>query len=100
MEKDLSITMVRGNLVRDPELRRTNNGKDVANLQVATTVKGLKEFHDVIVFGGEARRCCAELKKGSEIQVIGHNQSKKHETEKGVLKSVEIYSQDIVIVRR
>jgi single-strand DNA-binding protein len=65
-----------GNLGRDVEVRHTQSGKSVANLNVATSSKwGDNErtlWFQVSVWGAQAESCGKYLKKGSKVLVEGH----------------------------
>ena len=62
-----------GRLTRDPELRKTANGKPVCTMRVA--VNGAREgdvtYVDVIAFDKQAEACAAHLGKGREVGVSG-----------------------------
>lgn len=69
-----------GNLGRDPEVRRLENGAVVAKFSVATneTYKDksgawqtLTEWHDVVVWRSLAERAEAQLKKGMQVYIEG-----------------------------
>lgn len=74
------VTLV-GYLGSDPEARRTGSGSGVCNLSVAThdrrlTASGREpvettEWHRVVVWGDEASRRAALLKKGEQVYVEG-----------------------------
>lgn len=71
MQKVLLI----GNLTKDPVLRNTNGGKEVANFSVAVNERrGENErttFFDVAVFGAAAPPVAQYLHKGSRVYVEG-----------------------------
>jgi single-strand DNA-binding protein len=69
-----------GNLVADPELRYTPNGKAVASARVAVTVRikvgdkwqnGETSFHDVVIWQDQAERATDALLKGDRIIAVG-----------------------------
>lgn len=69
-----------GNLGRDPEVRRLENGAVVAKFSVATNEnykdKGGEwqtqtEWHDVVVWRNLAERAESQLKKGAQIYLEG-----------------------------
>ncbi len=69
-----------GNLGRDPEVRRLENGAVVAKFSVATNEnykdKGGEwqtqtEWHDVVVWRNLAERAESQLKKGSQVYLEG-----------------------------
>lgn len=69
-----------GNLGRDPEVRRLENGAVVAKFSVATNEsykdkagewQTQTEWHDVVVWRMLAERAESQLKKGSQVYVEG-----------------------------
>ena len=82
-----------GNLGRDPEVRQTNNGTQVANLSIATTEKwkdkntGEKreatEWHKVTLWGALAGIAGQYLRKGSKCYVRGKLQTRKWQDQQG-----------------
>ena len=95
-----------GNLGRDPEVRSTQSGGKIVNLNVATSEswkdrnsgerKEKTEWHRVVIFNdnlaGVAERF---LKKGSKIYVEGALQTRKWTDQSGQ----ERYSTEVVISR-
>ncbi len=85
-----------GNLGRDPEVRRTQGGKAVCNLAVATTYKPSggeeeTEWHRVTVWGKDAEFAGKFLAKGRQVYVEGRLQTRSYEKD-GVTK----YATEIV----
>src|SRR5574342_828303 len=83
-----------GNLGRDPEIRRTQDGRPIANLRVATTeswrdkTTGEKrertEWHGVVIFSeGLCRVAEQYLRKGSKVYLEGQLQTRKWQTQDG-----------------
>jgi single-strand DNA-binding protein len=77
-----------GNLGADPEIRRTQDGRPVANLRVATSEswkdkttgerREKTEWHRVVIFNeGLCRIAEQYLKKGSKIYLEGSLQTRK-----------------------
>lgn len=64
-----------GNLVRDPELRTTTNGKDVCSFTVAVNKKkgntDEADFFRVSAWEGLAKICSQYLAKGRKVAVTG-----------------------------
>lgn len=86
-----------GRLGRDPELRYTQSGQAVCNLNLATDESytdrdGNKqertEWHRVIVFGRSAEACGKFLHKGSLVFVAGKLQTRKYQGRDGSEKYV------------
>jgi single-strand DNA-binding protein len=70
----MSTTIV-GNLVRDPELKFTNNGKAYAQFSVAVTKKKGEEeytsYFDCTVWNTQAENLANSLHKGDRVVVFG-----------------------------
>lgn len=73
------VTLI-GNLGRDPELRRLENGAAVAKFSVATNEsykdksgewQNLTEWHEVILWRAAAERAESTLKKGMQVYIEG-----------------------------
>lgn len=93
-----------GNLGADPEIRRTQDGKTIANLRIATSEswrdkstgerKEKTEWHRVVVFNeGLAKVAEQYLKKGSKVYIEGQIQTRKWQDQSGQDK----YSTEIVL---
>ena len=65
-----------GNLAKDPEVRRTTSGKEVANLTVATKYQDRTEYHRVICWERLADRAAKLAKKGDYIKIVGRLQTR------------------------
>jgi len=83
-----------GNLGADPEIRRTQDGRPVANLRLATTEtwrdkssgerREKTEWHNVVIFNeGLCKIAEQYLKKGSKIYVEGQLQTRKWQDKEG-----------------
>jgi single-strand DNA-binding protein len=95
-----------GNLGKDPEIRRTQDGRPVANLSVATSEtwrdkstgerRERTEWHRVVIFNeGLCRVAEQYLKKGSKVYLEGQLQTRKWQDQSGQDKSTtEIVLQD------
>src|SRR5262244_2124234 len=95
-----------GNLGRDPEIRSTNDGMRIANLNLATSeswrdrVSGERkertEWHRVVIFNERLVEIAEKyLKKGSKIYVEGALQTRKWTDQQGQ----ERYSTEVVLQR-
>jgi single-strand DNA-binding protein len=93
-----------GNLGKDPEIRRLQDGRPVANLSVATSetwrdkTTGEKrektEWHRVVIFNeGLCRIVEQYLKKGSKVYLEGSLQTRKWTDQQGA----ERYSTEVVL---
>jgi single-strand DNA-binding protein len=93
-----------GNLGKDPEIRRTQDGRPIANLSVATSEswrdkatgerKEKTEWHRVVIFNeGLCRVAEQYLKKGAKVYIEGQLQTRKWTDQSGVEK----YSTEVVL---
>ncbi|MGY4289222.1 single stranded DNA-binding protein [Bradyrhizobium sp. LM2.7] len=89
-----------GNLGKDPEIRRTQDGRPIANLSVATSEtwrdkatgerKEKTEWHRVVIFNeGLCKVAEQYLKKGAKIYVEGALQTRKWTDQSGVEKLLD-----------
>ncbi|WP_165351217.1 single-stranded DNA-binding protein [Ciceribacter ferrooxidans] len=83
-----------GHLGADPEIRRTQDGRPIANLRVATSEtwrdkvtgdrKERTEWHSVVIFvEGLAKVAEQYLKKGSAVYLEGQLQTRKWQDQSG-----------------
>ena len=83
-----------GNLGADPEVRRTQDGKPIVNLRVATSDtwrdkatgerRERTEWHRVVIFSeGLAKVAEQYLKKGSKVYLEGALQTRKWQDQSG-----------------
>src|ERR1700676_2292615 len=93
-----------GNLGKDPEIRRTQDGRPIANLSVATSEswrdkttgerKEKTEWHRVVIFNeGLCKVAEQYLKKGAKVYLEGQLQTRKWTDQSGVEK----YSTEVVL---
>ena len=93
-----------GNLGADPEIRRTQDGRPIANLSVATSEtwrdknsgerKEKTEWHRVVIFNeGLCKIAEQYLKKGSKVYLEGALQTRKWQDKDGKDK----YSTEVVL---
>lgn len=93
-----------GNLCADPDIRRTQDGRAIANLRVATSEswrdknsgerKERAEFHRVSVFNeGLAKVAEQYCRKGQKVYIEGQLQTRKWTDQSGVEK----YSTEVVL---
>jgi single-strand DNA-binding protein len=93
-----------GNLGRDPEIRRTQDGRPIANISVATSEtwrdkatgerKEKTEWHRVVIFNeGLCRIAEQYLKKGMKVYLEGQLQTRKYTDKDGHEK----YSTEVVL---
>jgi single-strand DNA-binding protein len=93
-----------GNLGADPEIRRTQDGRPIANLRIATSEswrdkttgerKEKTEWHRVVIFNeGLCKIAEQYLKKGSKVYLEGALQTRKWQDKDGQDK----YSTEVVL---
>lgn len=93
-----------GNLGKDPEIRTTSNGKEIASFSIATGEswkdkatgerKEKTEWHNVVVFSdGLVAVVKNYLRKGSKVYVEGALQTRKWQDQSGQ----DRYSTEIVL---
>ena len=93
-----------GNLGKDPEVRRTQDGRPIVNLSLATSEtwrdkatgerKEKTEWHRVVIFSeGLAKVAEQYLKKGSKVYLEGQLQTRKWQDKDGNEK----YTTEVVL---
>ena len=93
-----------GNLGKDPEIRRTQDGRPIANLSIATSEtwrdknsgerKEKTEWHRVVIFSEPLCKIVEQyLKKGAKVYIEGALQTRKYTDQSGVEK----YSTEVVL---
>lgn len=104
MAGSVNTVILVGNLGRDPEVRRLNNGEPVVNLRIATGEswkdkatgerKEKTEWHSVVIFNENLARVAEQyLKKGSKVYIQGQLQTRKWQDQQGVEK----YTTEVVL---
>lgn len=97
------VTLI-GHLGADPEIRRTQDGRPIANMRIATTEswrdkntgerKEKTEWHTVVIFNeGLCKVVEQYLKKGSKVYVKGALQTRKWQDQSGN----DRYSTEVVL---
>jgi single-strand DNA-binding protein len=90
----LNKVMLIGNLGKDPEIRKTQSGKPIANFSIATSgswkdkqtgeKKEKTEWHNIVVFNeGLAGVVELYVKKGSKVYIEGVLQTRKWQDKDG-----------------
>jgi single-strand DNA-binding protein len=93
-----------GNLGKDPEIRRTQDGRPIANLSIATSEswrdkatgerKEKTEWHRAVIFSEPLCKIVEQyLKKGAKVYIEGALQTRKWTDQSGVEK----YSTEVVL---
>lgn len=104
MARSFNQAIVMGNLTRDPELRTTPSGQQVASFAVATNrqwqnASGERQeaadFHEIVAWGKLAELAAQYLSRGRKVMVVGRLQTQSWEKD-GVKRSrTEIVANDI-----
>ena len=92
-----------GNLVADPELRRTGSDIAVCTFRIAvqrrfTNQQGVREadFFNVVVWRQQAENCAKYLSKGRRCAVAGSLQSRTYDAQDGTKRNiVEIVADEV-----
>lgn len=104
MSGSINKVILVGNLGADPEIRRTQDGRPIANLRIATSEtwrdkatgerKEKTEWHRVVIFNeGLCKVAEQYLKKGAKVYIEGALQTRKWTD----LQGIEKYSTEVVL---
>ena len=94
MAGSVNIVILIGNLGADPEIRHTQDGRAIANMQLTTREswrdktsgerREKTEWHRVVIFNENLARIAEQyLKKGSKVYIEGSLQTRKWEDQQG-----------------
>jgi len=107
---DLNKVQIIGRLTRDPEIRTTPNGANVASFSVATGFtwtdqqgqkKEQTEFHNVVAWRKLADIIGQYLKKGSQVYIEGRLQTRSWEGQDGKKNyRTEIVAENLIMLGR
>lgn len=105
---DLNKAMIIGRLTRDPEVRTTPSGQTVANFSIATNrvwtdQSGAQqkkvEYHNIVAWRKLAEICAEYLKKGKQIYLEGHLQTRDWQGQDGVKRyRTEIIADQMIML--
>jgi len=100
--------MIIGNLTRDPEMRNTPSGQNVASFSVATNLvwtdqsgqqQKKTEFHNIIAWRKLADICAKYLHKGSKVFLEGRLQTTDWTGQDGVKRyRTEIVAENMIML--
>ena len=104
MSGSVNKAILMGNLGADPEIRRTQDGRAIVNLRLATSEtwrdkatgerRERTEWHRVVIFNENLAKVAEQyLKKGSKVYVEGALQTRKWNDQQGQ----ERYSTEVVL---
>ncbi len=106
MASSVNKVILIGNLGRDPEVRHTNDGMPIVNINLATSEswrdkatgerRERTEWHRVVIFNEPLGEIAQKyLRKGSKVYLEGQLQTRKWTDQQGVEK----YSTEVVLNR-
>ena len=97
-----------GNLGKDPEVKRLETGKSVANFSLATSEvyknkEGEKvtktEWHNIVLWSPLAEIAESYLKKGSQLYLEGKISNRSYDDKEGVKKYIsEVVGREITLL--
>jgi len=107
---NLNKAIIIGRLTRDPEIRTTPSGQQVASFGVATNriwknADGEKqkktEFHNIVAWGKLGEICGQYLSKGQEIYIEGRIETRNWESQDGTRRNrTEIIAENMQMGQR
>ena len=110
MAKSFNQAIIMGNLTRDPELRSTPSGQQVASFAVATNRswndsasgerKEAVEYHEIVAWGKLGELAAQYLAKGRKVMVVGRLQTQSWEKDGVKRQRTEIVANDINFLDR
>ncbi|MGH7564880.1 MAG: single-stranded DNA-binding protein [Gemmatimonadota bacterium] len=88
-----------GRLGKDPELSESEGKQPRCTLRLATSSKDRTEWHDVTVFGAQARACAEHLAKGRTVYVEGRIQHRRWKDSEGQKRfKTEIVASSVLFI--
>lgn len=108
---NLNRAMIIGNLTRDPEVRTTPNGQNVASFSVATNrrwtdqatgqPKEEVEYHNIVAWGRLAEIAGQYLSRGRKVYVEGRLKTREWDGQDGVRRNrTEIIAENFILLDR
>jgi single-strand DNA-binding protein len=107
---NLNKAILIGRLTRDPEVRTTTSGKQVASFSIANNTSwknadGEKqektEFHNIVAWGKLGEICGQYLTKGQEVYIDGRIETRNWEGQDGVRRNrTEIIAENMQMGQR
>ena len=100
-----------GNLGKDPEIRRLENGAVVASFSIATSEsftdknsgekKEITDWHDIVLWRGLAEIAEKYIRKGTKIYVEGKLKKRSWQDKEGNTKyNTEVIGEELTIISR
>jgi single-strand DNA-binding protein len=90
--QNVNVTVITGNLTRDPELRHLGSGTAVCKLRVAVNTRRKDQggnwfdkpnYFDVTVWGAQGENCAEYLAKGRPVAIEGRLEWREWEDQEG-----------------
>ncbi len=111
MAGSVNKVILLGNLGKDPEVRRLENGAVVASFSIATSEvytdkasgekKELTDWHDIVVWRGLAEVAEKYLKKGYKVYIEGKIKKRSWQDKEGITRyTTEIIADELNIISR
>lgn len=106
---NLNKAMLIGNLTRNPEMKTTPDGTNVATFSVATNFvwnnpQGRQErveYHNIVAWRKLAEICAQYLKKGSKVYIEGRLQTRNWDDQNGTKHyRTEIVAENMIMLDR
>lgn len=111
MAGSVNKVILLGNLGKDPEVRRLENGTAVASFSLATSEvytdrstgekKELTDWHDIVVWRGLAEVAEKYLKKGYKVYIEGKIKKRSWQDKEGITRyTTEVIADELNIISR
>lgn len=102
----LNVVAIMGRLARDPELRQTTTGKNVASFRIAcdrgrrdANGQSQADWFDVVAWDRTAEFVCKYFQKGSLIIIDGRLQSRSYQDKNGNNRTaIEVVANNVSFV--
>ena len=107
MSKSVNKVILLGNVGKDPEIRATGGGTNVANFSLATTDRfkdqsgtwqDRTEWHSLVAFGRTAEIVRDYVKKGSRLYVEGKIQTRSWEKDGEKKYKTDVLVNELVLL--
>lgn len=111
MASGVNKVILIGNLGKDPEIRRMENGNVVANFSIATTEtyydkttnerKEVTDWHNLVVWRGLAEVVEKYVRKGSKLYVEGRLKTRSWTDKEGTNRyTTEVFVDNLIMLNR
>ena len=107
MSKGANISILLGNLGKDPRIAYNEKGLPICNFDMATSEryksgtgewKEDTEWHRIVIFGTFGETCAQKLRKGSQVFVLGRKNTREYEIKGETVKRkvTEVIAREVV----